>query len=108
MNYLQPIVVALTIGLVTWIATVGCKSLRLRRDGRAIHRWLAQNTLDEPGESHKSLGEISDGTRLPADRVRLACLKHSRIFQSLDEPEHYGIWRKEPESVYDRHDVRSV
>ena len=95
MGYFSTIAAALTVAVVTWVATVIWKRIRSWRDGRRIYDWLTANTRDEPGESHKSLSEISQGVRLPNDRLRIGCLRNRRILQSLRIPGHYSVWRQE-------------
>jgi hypothetical protein len=101
-NYVIAIVIPLIIALLTWGATAIYRRVRIWRDGCKIQRWLVSTTCDEPGESHKSLLEISEGICLSKERVRVACLLSSRIFQSITNPGNYSIWRQEPQSIYEK------
>jgi hypothetical protein len=95
-------------GLFEWVANHGFKWSSEQRDRYEVYEWLKTNTRDEPAESHKSLFEISDGARLPEERVQVACLKDLRIHQSLNKPGNYSIWRKEPQSVYEKRGIVAV
>ncbi|HAV75902.1 MAG TPA: hypothetical protein DCX53_00965 [Anaerolineae bacterium] len=99
---------ALIILFATWIVPLLSRSLRLKRDGRKIYNWLESNTLELPGESHKSLSEISIGTRLPEERIQEACLQNNKIFQSVEKPKSYSIWRAETQSVYEKRGVSLI
>jgi hypothetical protein len=79
-----------------------------KRDGNTIHQWLAENTRDEPADSHKSIFEIHVGTHIPEERVPTACLQDFRIFQALSQPGHYSIWRREPQSVYEKRGILTL
>jgi hypothetical protein len=95
------------IGFFGWLANQGFKWNQTRRDRNLVYDWLKANTYDEPAESHKSLFEISDGTHLPEEQVRVAC-RDTRIHQSLNKPGNYSIWRKEPQSVYEKRGIVAV
>jgi hypothetical protein len=99
---------ALIILLLTWAASRVANIFRLWRDGKKIYEWLELNTRDEPAKSHKSLSEISIGTRLPKERVREVCLQNRKTFISIDNPENYSVWRVEPQSVYEKRGIRIV
>lgn len=99
---------ALIILLLTWVAPRVTSLFHLQRDGKKIYKWLELNTRDEPAESHKSLLEISVGTRLPEKRVKEVCLQYRKIFISIDKPENFSIWRAEPQSVYEKRGIRTV
>jgi len=99
---------ALIILLITWAIPSLYKFFLIRKDGQKIYDWLFLNTKDEPHQSHKSLIEISIGTRIPEDRVKKACLNNWKIFQSIHEKENYSIWRVEPKSIYETRGMRSI
>ena len=69
----------LIVLLLTWITPTVYKAICLFSDGHKIYKWLMLNTRDAFGKSHKSLLEISNGTRLSEERVREACLKNPKI-----------------------------
>lgn len=75
---------------------------RRRIDSRRVRKWLEANSQDDPGESHRSLREISEALRITEERVEMACLADDRIFRSSVKPEQYSIWRKEPQSIYEK------
>lgn len=77
-------------------------------DRRRVYRWLCRNTQDEPGESHTGTTEIGKGTRLPEERVRLACMSDKRIYRGQGEKDRWSVWRHDPESVYERQGVFTV
>ncbi len=66
----------LSCTLLTWVISLVYKSVRLFRDSQKVYKWLMLNTRDEFNKSHKSLLEISNGTRFSEERVREACLKN--------------------------------
>jgi hypothetical protein len=75
-------------------------------DRRKVYRWLKSNTRDEPHESHVDLLTICKGTRLPEDRVRRACMSYKRIYVFGKEPNlSFSVWRKEPQSVYEKRGI---
>ncbi len=98
----------LGVALGGWLIVVAYRQIVLLRDGKYILRWLEANTSDEPGESHKTLIEISHGTRIPEERVKTACMKNTKIMQSIQIPGNYSIWRAELQSVYEKRGVRHV
>jgi hypothetical protein len=89
------------LGFFGWVTTYMVQWNCTRKDRNLIYTWLKANTNNEPAETHRSLFEISDCTRLSEKRVRMACLQSSRIYQSREHPGNYSIWRKEPQSVYE-------
>ena len=91
-----------------WGAVCILKWYRTRSDINEVCEWLKANSQGEPAESSKSLLAISEGTRLPEERVRIACLKSPQIYQSFLHPGHYSIWREEPQSVYEKRCVIRV
>ncbi len=84
--------VALGGSLIVWIY----RSITLWNDGNAIFNWLKVNTKNEPNKSHKTLSEISIGTRLSEARAKKACLQNKKILQSFKKPGNYSIWCVEP------------
>lgn len=88
-------------------AAVGClwwsiAYVRGRLDRWKVYRWLRTNTHDEPGESHLDTATLAKGTRLPEDRVRHACMSDGRIHRLQESSEQWSVWRKEPQSVYEK------
>ena len=88
----------LVVSLLTWVVSQVYKSVCLFGDSQTVYKWLMWNTRDEFNKSHKSLLEISNGTRLSEERVREVCLKNTKIMQSVSEPGNYSVWRAEPET----------
>lgn len=82
------------------------KTSREKLDQGKVHRWLASNTCDEPGDSHVGIPIIAKGTRLPEDRVHLACMPDKRIHRWLsNEEEQWSVWRQEPQSIYEKRGI---
>jgi hypothetical protein len=92
----------------TWGAICLLKWYRARRDVHVVCEWLEANSQGEPTESPTSLLAISEGTRLPEERVRIACLKSPQIYHSFLHPEHYCIWREESQNLYEKHGATRV
>jgi hypothetical protein len=92
----------------TWGAICILKWYCARRDVHVVCEWLEANSQGAPAESPKSLLAISEGTRLPEERVRIACLKSPQISQSFLHPGHYSIRMEEPQSVYKERSVTRV
>ena len=92
----------------TWGAICILKWYRTRRDINVVCEWLEANSQGEPAESPKSLLAISEGTRLPEARVRIACLKSPQISQSFLHPGHYSLRREESQSIYEKRDIIGV
>ena len=88
----------LAIGLLGWIGA----RLRSIVDRRKVYLWLRSNTQDEPGKSHVDTVTLAKGARLPEDRVRRACMSDQRIYRLAQEPERWSVWRKEPQSIYEK------
>src|SRR5437016_2498046 len=87
------------IGVLSWVTGIG----RGRLDRRTVYRWLRSQTRDEPGESHVDTPTVAKGTRLPEERVRRACMSDSRIHRFAgSSSEQWSVWRKEPQSVYEK------
>ena len=99
---------ALIVLFFTWVGSLFNKSLHLWVDGQKIYKWLEVNTRDEPHKSHKTLLEISNGTRLSEERIQKACLQNKKIFQSTEKPGNYSIWRIEPKSIYEKRGILSL
>ena len=45
----------LVVLLLTWVAPLVYKSVRLFSDGQKVYKWLMLNTRDEFNKSHKSI-----------------------------------------------------
>lgn len=82
--------------LLGWLFPWGMKRVRVISDGQKIYKWLEMNTSNERGKSHKTLHEISVGTRLSENRVREACLQNKKILHSVKHIGSYSIWQSEP------------
>ena len=88
----------LAIGLLGWSGA----RLRSIFDRRKVYLWLRSNTQDEPGESHVDTVTLAKGTRLSEDRVRRVCMSDQRVYHLAQEPEQWSVWRKEPQSIYEK------
>ncbi|MBN2846182.1 MAG: hypothetical protein JXQ25_09390 [Deltaproteobacteria bacterium] len=88
----------MAIGLVGWFIT----RVRTMVDRHKVYKWLQSNTVDEPGESHVDTPALAKGTRLPEDRVRRACMTDQRIYHYSMDSDQWSVWRKEPQSVYEK------
>lgn len=91
-----------------WGAVCLLKGYRTRRDRHVVCEWLEANSQGEPAESPKSLLAISKGTRLPEERVRIACLTSPHIYQSFSQPGHYCIRKEDSKRVYEERSVIRV
>ena len=96
------------VGFFGWVTPYLFQWNCTRRDQHLIYTWLKANTNNEPAETHRSLFEISNCTRLSEERVRSACLQSSRIYRSREHPGTYSIWRREPQSVYENRGLVGV
>jgi len=96
--------VALLGGILALVRVRG----RALLDRRRVYRWLRCYTRDEPGESHVDTSTLAKGTRLPEDRVRLACMSDRRVYRLPKGPEEWSIWREEPQSIYEKRGVLDV
>ena len=99
---------AVGIGLLSWLAFLVRSKTRDIWDRRKVYRWLHSNTRDQPGESHVDTVTVAKGTRLPEERVRRACMSDTRIHRFPNEPEQWSVWRKEPQSVYEKRGILRV
>lgn len=101
-----PIIIAVISGVAIGIACWGAALLKNRArdmvDRRKVYRWLRSNTRDEPGESHVDLRTVSKGTRLPEERALRACMSDERIYRFPSEPDKWSVWRKKPQSIYEK------
>lgn len=88
----------LAIGLLGWLGA----RFRSVLDRKRVYRWLRSNTQDEPGQSHVDTVTLVKGTCLPEDRVRRACMSDQRIYHLAQQPEQWSVWRKEPQSIYEK------
>lgn len=101
-SILTGVLSAVAIGLLCWAAALLRGKARDMLDRRKVHRWLWTYTRDEPGESHVDTTTLAKGTRLPDERVRRACMSDRRIHRFPNEPEQWSVWRKEPQSIYEK------
>jgi hypothetical protein len=62
-----------------WGAVCILNWYRTRRDIHVVCEWLEATSQGKLTESPKSLLAISEGTRLPEERVHMACLKSPHI-----------------------------
>lgn len=92
---------AAAVGFLWWLVA----RVRCTLDRRKLYRWLHANTRDEPGETHVSTEALSKGTRLPAERVRRACMSDHRVLRLEGPPEQWSVWRAEPQSVYEKRGI---
>lgn len=99
---------AVGIGLLSWLAVLGRSKTRDLWDRRKVYTWLQSNTRDQTGESHVDTVTMAKGTRLPEERVRRACMSDKRIHRFPTEPEQWSVWRKEPQSVYEKRGILKV
>ena len=81
---------------------------RTQRDRKAIDRWLKINTRDEPGESHIAVSDLSKRIGLSEDRVNKAVAKSHIVLRSERDVNQISIWRKEPQSIYEKRGIRRV
>jgi hypothetical protein len=103
----NPVVTALIISFLIWLlGAVFYKRIILWWQGLVIYRWLKMNSHDEPGESHKTVDEICEGTRLSPNEVTESCRHNRKIFRSTQGS--YSIWRREQQSVYEKRGIRSL
>jgi hypothetical protein len=107
-QFLWGIFSATAIGLLSWFAVLAKSKTRNTWDRRKVYHWLHSNTRDQPGESHVDTVTVAKGTRLPEERVRRACISDTRIYRSSNQPEHWSVWRKEPQSVYEKRGILRV
>jgi len=99
------IVSAITIALIGWFVAGG----RAMWDRHKIYQWLKSNTVDEPGESHTDTMIIAKGTQLPEERVHSACMSCKKIYcYSNSNKTSWSVWRKEPQSIYEKRGILSI
>lgn len=91
------VILSIIIGLLGWFKIKGLSIF----DRGKIYKWLKLNTKDEPGESHVDLITIAKGSRLPEDRVRIACMSCDKIYRYSNGKELWSIWREQPQSCYE-------
>ncbi len=105
---MNEIVVGLAIA--AGVALGGFAAARGRNvlDQRAVRRWLAKNTLDEPGESHVGTTEIAKGAGIPGGRVRHACIASRKIYRASGDSDQWSVWREELQSIYEKRGMLSV
>lgn len=96
-----------TVGatLFLGLASLAVSRCRKRCECRTVYQWLRKNTQDEPGQSHASTVSIANGTGLPERRVREACFSDKRIYRASGDADQWSVWRKEPQSVYEKHGI---
>lgn len=109
-TWLDPkaITTAVIVGLLGVLGVLCRDRLRAYRDGKVVVQWLRANTRDEPGESHRTISEISRSLGLTEDRVNKAIAKASDIHRSKANVHEVSVWRDEPQSVYERRGPRFV
>lgn len=101
------IILAIILGF-SRILSGAVARLRLIGDRRKVRRWLTQNTKDEPGESHATVSRISEGVGLYEERVARACFASKHILRSERSPDNWSVWRKEPQSIYEKRGLISL
>ncbi len=89
------------VGFLWWLVA----KVRTVMDQRKIYNWLRTNTRDEPGESHTNTETLAKGTCIPENRVKRACMSDKRVFRFEGTPEKWSIWRKEPQSIYEKRGI---
>ena len=104
---LVAVLIFAAVGVLGWVATLAKGGVRDRLDRRKVYHWLRSNTRDEPGESHADATTVAKGTRLSEERVRRACMSDQRIHRFSNGQERWSVWRKEPQSVYERRGASS-
>lgn len=95
------VAVAAIVGAVALVVRALCRAL----DRWRVYGWLKNNTRDEPGESHVTTTELAKGTGLSEERVRQACLGNRRIHRASGEMDQWSVWRREPQSVYEKRGI---
>ena len=95
---IMAIIGTLIVAILLWGSRTFYAQFICWMDGRKTYQWLKANTRDEPNQSHKSLLEITSGTRLSEKRIQEACLQNKKIYQSTKNPGSYSIWRVDPQS----------
>ena len=79
------------------------------RESKRIYNWLKGNTSNKAGEQFRSTRAISSWNNLTEDRVRYLCSVHKKIFLSTSGKEDmWGIYSREPKSVYEERGIISV
>jgi hypothetical protein len=99
---IKGIISGVAIAILFWIGSIIKSKIRVLLDRNRIYKWLKSNTRDEPGESHVDIVTLAKGTKLPEDRVRRACMSDKRIYHHASEFEEWSVWRKEPQSIYEK------
>jgi hypothetical protein len=99
---------AMGIGLLSWLAVLAKSKTRDMWDRRKVYCWLQSNTRDQTGETHVDTVTVAKGTRLPEERVRRACMSDKRIHRFPNKPEQWSVWRKEPQSAYEKRGILRV
>jgi hypothetical protein len=92
------------VGLLWWLVALARTGL----DRRKVYNWLRTNTRDEPGESHATTETLAKGTRVSEDRVRRVCMSDRRIYRLDGNPEQWSVWRKEPQSIYEKRGIERL
>ena len=92
------IITAVLVGVFWWLISV----LRLMIDRKKVYEWLHANTRDEPYESHVSNETLAKGICISESRTRQACMSDPRIYYFQNQLECWSIWRKEPQSIYEK------
>lgn len=92
------------LGFLGWFKIKGISLF----DRYKIYKWLKANTKDEPGESHVDTITIAKGNKLSENRVRIACIAHQKIYRYSNGKELWSVWRKEPQSIYEKRGILSL
>lgn len=106
---IETIIGAVLGGLILALLLGGGKyyynKYKITRQGKALVKWLHLNTKDEPGESHKTISEVAKFMGLSNDEIDFIVARNKQILRSYSNPELISVWRREPQSVYDKHGV---
>jgi len=66
------------------------------------------HTQDELGESHRTVSEIARHLGLSVARVDRAVTHNRAIVRSDGHSDQVSVWRQEPQSVYDNHELVDI
>ena len=86
-------------GLTVWLVQFIHDTATQKIESNRIHKWLKENTKDEPGKQFRSTRAIASWNNLTQDRVRYICSIDDRIFLSTGEKEDiWGIYNRRPKA----------
>ena len=86
-------------GLMLWLVQFAHEKVTFIIESNRIHKWLKENTKDEPSNQFRSTRAIASWNNLTEDRVRYLCSIDKRIFLSTGEKENiWGIHSRKPKS----------